>query len=423
MQRIPLMILLGLGCATIGVGGWVIAPGAGPAPAAPEAQARAAHTYAEAVRALDDAVENESARADLDPASWLVRGTLAQSYRSRAQLTGDYADYARAQDALDAAFTIAPAGAGPVLARAQLHASMHRWELMEGDLATLEHSLPKWFELAAAAGLRGEYAVQSGRYPEARAQLEKAMSLDPGPVRLFALGDFTNLTGDHAAADALFDQAVAACGARDYPTKAWVLFERGVILEGRGDLDGALTWLHRADGELSGWWRVQGQIAEVTALRGDTDAARASYQELVRSTGHPEFMDALARLALARGDADDARHWTAMGWTVYDQELKAFPEAACGHALDHVLDLSGDGALAVRLALENHRLRPGGEASVKLARAYLLDGRPGEARAVIEQVLATPYDVPTLHRAAAGIYSACGDQARAQQQTALAARL
>ncbi len=418
MQSTPLIMLCSLGFITLGAGGLLLSGGDG----APQAQAaHASHTYSDAVRSLDDAVENEAARADLDPLSWTVRGSLALSYRSRAQLTGDYADYARSQEALDAAFNIAPAGAGPVLARAQLHASMHRWELMEGDLRIVDQMLPKYWESATAAALRGEYAVQSGRYGEGKALLEKAAATDPGnPVRMFALADFRNQTGDRAGCDALLDRALAACTRHDYPTTAWIQDERGVILEGRGDLDGAERWFRRADASMPGWWRVQGQLADLAVLRGDAASAGTAYKALVRSTGHPEFMDALARLALAHGDGEEARHWTGMAWTVYAQELIAFPEAAAGHALDHVLDLSGDGALAVRLASQNHRLRPGGEASVKLARAYLLAGRTSDAVQVIEGVLASPYDLPSLHRAAADIYRAAGEVQQAGRQDALA---
>ncbi len=425
MPSASLLAFSGLALLGLGTGGALMVSAARAEPAAAcatsgWATAPAAHTYRDAVRSLDDAIASESARAAMDPSSWLVQGTLAANYRSRAVVTGDAADYERAQAALDAAFRLAPAGAGPFLARAQLHASLHRWDLMEADLVAVERGLPKDWQRATAVGLRGDYALQCGQYARARACLERAADLDPSAARLCALAELRNATGDFPAADSLLDQAVRACAPRDYPQRAWLLFERATMVLARGHARAAAGWVARAQEAMPGWWRADGLAADIAARLGDAADAAASDLRLVRATGNPLFMDALARLARGRSDAAEAERWTSLAWAVYAQQLATIPAAAGAHALDHVLDLTQDGALAVRLAEANHGMRPGGESGIQLARAYLLAGRLADARVAIESVLASPYALPAVHRAAAEVYAAAGDAARARAQAELA---
>ena len=58
--------------------------------------------------------------------------------------------------------------------------------------------------------------------------------------------------------------------------------------------------------------------------------------------------------------------------------------------------------------------------AVALARALLGSGRIGEARAMIETVLASPWRTTDLHRAASEIYTASGMATQAQARLASA---
>ena len=51
-----------------------------------------------------------------------------------------------------------------------------------------------------------------------------------------------------------------------------------------------------ASDELPGWWLIDEQLAEVKRLKGDTAAAKALYEGVIRRNGLPEHMDELARL-------------------------------------------------------------------------------------------------------------------------------
>jgi tetratricopeptide (TPR) repeat protein len=362
------------------------------------------HGYREAVLSLDDYIEAATARTTADPRSWLVPEGLAQGYRRRAQLTGDYIDYTRARESLELSFATAPPGAGPFLARAQLNATMHCWDRIEPDLVKVEHSWPKSFERAAVQTLRGERAFQSGLYDESLKDYHQALDLEHGPIRYFSLAAAENALGDHAGADALLDQAERLQPRRDFFTAAWLQLERGIILQDRGELDLAHERFLKAESIMPGWWRVEGREADVLVLRGEVADALPLYQDLVKKTSNPEFMDDLARWSK---DASEREHYRAMARAVYDSEITEYPEAACAHALDHFLDLEHEPELTVKLALMNYHLRPGGEASTKLARAYLHAGRNQEARELITKVLADRWDMSLLHRTAQEIFTAC----------------
>jgi hypothetical protein len=131
----------------------------------------------------------------------------------------------------------------------------------------------------------------------------------------------------------------------------------------------------------------------------------------------PAHMDALATALRHAGRDDEAAAMVvraAAGWA----ELRTrFPEAAVGHALAHELQ-HGDPARALALARTDAAARPGGDAQVALAAAHLAAGRPTDARAIVERVLATPYRTTRLHRVAAQAYATVGQVEAAQAQLA-----
>ncbi|MBA3708695.1 MAG: hypothetical protein H0W83_07750 [Planctomycetes bacterium] len=411
----PWTILAVVAVVTVVVGGGAIAVGgrgASSAGSAGDAWSPPAG-YQLAVQDLDSRVQNAESRTRRDPRSWLACEGLAQAYRTRAQLTGDWLDYDRARQSIARAFVIAGNGVGPFLARAQLDASLHRWNDIEADLIAADDAMPKDDERASIIGLRSERAMQSGRYDEALDGYERAAGLDHTMPRLFALADAHNSLGEHDLADRLLDEAEHLAPGRDPVACAWLQLQRGVIAQDRGQFDEAQRRYEHADAILPGWWRVEGRLADVRALSGDTDAAESAYRSLVKRTSNPEFMDALARLARRRGDQKDAARWISLAGTIYDGEFADAPEAGCGHGLEHALDLDDDTSHAITLAEMNHRLRPGGEATVKLARAYLRAGRTSEAQALVEQTLATRWDTRQLHGTAADVFTAAGDPQRA----------
>jgi tetratricopeptide (TPR) repeat protein len=195
--------------------------------------------------------------------------------------------------------------------------------------------------------------------------------------------------------------------------------QRGLMDLDRGRYDEALGNYRRADRLFAGYWMIEEHIAELEALRGNGAEAERRYRELVSRTNDPEFMDALGEVLDARGARREAADWHRRAEALYERDLERLPEASYGHALAHFLH-HGTAPRALTIARANYRLRPGGEASLRLAQALLRAGDLDGARARIEALLATPYGSAEVHATASLVYAALHVTARADRQEQLA---
>ncbi len=414
-----LAVILSVAC-TVAVGAAVITLKPVALPVAAIAGTRSATTYATHVRELDRWIDGLMARVQAHPDSYLTYESLANAYRNRAQFTGAYIDFQRATECMEHSFAVAGAGTGPYLSRAQLNASLHRYPLIDADLRAASGGYNDQKKAAAIVALTGSSAFYCGRYDDALEDYRRALELDRSPTNLFALADARASIGDRDGSELLLDEAERLAVDSDVVTRAWLAVQRGVLALDRGRWDEAEQRYRQADSILSGWWMVESRLAELAALRGDSAAAITAYRDLVKRTGKPELMDALSTLLRADGQEADAARWAETARVAYAALLSDHPEAAYGHALDHYLSVDADAAMAVDLAERNHQLRPGGEATTKLARAYLKAGRIEDARATIDGLLATPWNTAQAHATAAAVYAAGGDRTRADAQRALA---
>ncbi|MFZ4688802.1 MAG: hypothetical protein ACOYLS_06170 [Polymorphobacter sp.] len=377
-------------------------------------------SYAEAITAADVAIANARTAATAGSDQWLMHEILAGNYLARAQLSGSYDDYAAAERALDNAFKVAVAGSGPHLMRASLDFSMHRLAGAERQLAAVDRYAvrPEPGDLAEMAAMRGDIAFYRGQLPDALKHYDEADALVPGAAS-FRRAIYAARTGDSDRADAYFARAERDYRSPTPQTRSYLELQRGILDLDRGRLGDAMAHFRRADSLFPGRWLTQEHIAEVLTLQGKTAEAETLYRDIVRRTGNPEFMDALAAIAEARGDKAEARRLYNQATAIWTRRLQQFPEAAYGHAIDHCIAMR-DWACALRMAQANDAARPYGDSKVALARALLGSGRPAEARAVIESVLATAWRTAKLHRTAADIYQANGMRAEAATQDRLA---
>lgn len=386
--------------------------------AAPAVETRAAErtAYDELVGGLDDRIESLQARAIDRPDDWLVRQHLGTALFERAGLTHDFDDYAWLQHVLDEAFAIAPEGSGPMLLAARFDFAVHRLDAAEARLDRIEQRpLARRDDLIAARLLRSQIAFQRGEYEAALAGFSEVAAIMPA-VANPELALYHAKTGEPDRADALLVDALARTRPRDARRRAWILLQRGLIAMDRGAHLQAQQRLQEADAELPGWWLVQEHLAEVHDRLGEHARALAIYEALVRAHGMPQHMDALAKARKHAGD--DAQDLATQASLIWDDLVALWPEASMGHGLDHALQI-GDVAHAVELAEANHRVRPGGDAKVALARAYVAAQRPHDALAIARAALATPYRTAALHRVTADAHAALGDTAAAEEALAL----
>ncbi len=389
--------------------------GIAPVAPVPVEATHATSGYASSLADIDARIDSLQARAAERPDDWLTRMHLGTALLDRAGLTHDVADYDRIQHVLDESFAIAPEGSGPLLLAARFNFAIHRLAVADQYLDRMDaRPLRKRDDEIAARILRAQIAFQRGDHEHALAGLEEIAAAVPAAANA-ELALVLAKTGAPDRADELLADAFTRTSPRDHRRRAWTLVQRGLIALDRGAYLQALEHLHDADAELSGWWLVQEHIAEAHDRLGQHGQAIEILQALVDAHGMPQHMDALA---LARRHAgQDPGDLVERAGAIWAQWRERWPEAAMGHGLAHELEL-GDPARAVTLAEANHAARPGGDATVALARAYLAAGRPNDALAQTTRALATPYRTAALHRVAADAHTALGDPTAAAEALA-----
>jgi tetratricopeptide (TPR) repeat protein len=376
--------------------------------------------YPDALARLDLHIDGAERRTRNMERDWLGYEVLARAWLWRARLSGSYDDHEAAKAALDKGFARAAPRTGPHMSGALLAFSMHRLGEAERYLDMIDdYAVPPGGEEAAEIkAMRGDIAFYRGDYAAALAAYDEADRLAPGTAD-FRRAVYHSKTGRSDLAEDYYDKAERELPFPTPQARARMELQRGILDLESGRWDEALAHFRNADGIFPGFWLIEEHIAEVTALKGDLAGAERQYRDIVRRTGHPEFMDALAGIAAKRGDKAGEAEWTRRAGEAWRKRLRQFPEASYGHAIDHCAQ-KGDWGCALALARRNHQARPYGDAKIALARALLHNGRPAEARETIETVLASRWRTAPLHAAAAEIYAARGEAEKAAGQRRLA---
>jgi tetratricopeptide (TPR) repeat protein len=382
-----------------------------------------AEDYPQALARLDVHIDGARRRAESLDDGWLVYDILARAWLWRARLTGSYDDHEMARTALAKGFAQAEPRTGPHMSGAILAFSMHRLGEAERYLNIVERYAvpPAGGDLAEIIAMRGDIAFYRGDYAGALARYDEADKIFPATSD-FRRAIYFSKTGRPDLAEDYFDKAERELPFPTPQARGRMELQRGILDLERGRWDDALAHFRKADEMFPGYWLIEEHIAEVTALKGDLAGAAQLYRDIVRRTGHPEFMDALAGIAAQQGDKAAQADWARRADAVWRKRLQQFPEASYGHAIDHCVQ-KGDWGCALALARRNHEARPYGDAKIALAEALLRNGRPEEARAMIEPVLASSWRAPAAHKVAAEIYAAGGDAAKARGQQRLALAL
>lgn len=366
--------------------------------AAPTALSGLPRNYPDALARIDAAISTATAQAAAGSDQWLLHEMVARNYHERARLSGSYDDWAAAGTALDRAFAVALPRSGPHLARAQIDFGMHRLARAERQLALIDDYAipPPPEERAEIAAMRGDIAFYRGDLKGATNRYDEADRLAPGTAT-FRRAIYASKTGNPEGVERYIDRSERETSLLSPHTRGYLELQRGILDLERERLDEALAHFRRADRMFPGHWLIEEHIAETLALQGHLAEAEQRYRDIIRRTGHPEFMDALAGVLEQQKKESEARRFRDQAWSVWQKRLKQFPEASYGHALDHCID-KGDWPCALRLARNNHAARPYGDAKIGLARALIGSGRVEEARSIIDSLRETPWRTPELQR-------------------------
>lgn len=290
----------------------------------------------------------------------------------RAKLTGRIPDYAAALRMLERTYAELGLDAGPNALAATVYAAVHRLDDAEEAIDRAEGRILGANRPALRAA-RGSLYLQRGMFEEAE--------------RLTA--ELPNHRAFVAAARADYDAAEEALDTIRFPRGrglATLHFTRGMFDFAQGRHDEALRHYQDADEAFRGWPLVWEHMAEVYQALGRLDLAEALYRRVVERTGSPSAMTMLALCV----EPDEAAMWLRRAERTHREDLALLPEAAAGHALDYFLH-HGELGEALDLAMQNHALRPGGEATTKLAQALARAGQWEHAAARLEALHATPF--------------------------------
>ena len=334
---------------------------------------------------------------------------LVSLYTERARLTGDYDDYGRAEDLLARLQAQFGAMEGVCLARAKLHYALHRLALAKQVL----DGCPTIAGTAEDLGTRADIAFYSGRYKDAGIIYRALVNQVGTPQSYIQLALYSAKTGSPGEAHAFLEAADQRYHGGSALLESWLALQRGLIEMDRGRYDEARALFTLADERLPGYWLNEEHLAEIATLKGDVPTAKRLYEEVVRKTTAPEYLDALGSLEAKVGNAQAARKLFDRAEAIYTERAKRFPEAIAGHALDHYLDAAPQPAKALTLAEANFRNRPYGDAAIALAKAYLLNARARDAARVLEQQIAQGWDTAETYWVLSLAANAAGDPARA----------
>lgn len=382
----------------------------GPPPEPQVVAQTGAPAYADELAAADRTVLQAETQYRSD--GWSAAPAAISAYLERARLSGRYEDYAAADRILAAAQGAAGAAA-LCHAAARLHFSLHRLERAAESLAACDdHAALPTGPRGELLELAGELAYLRGRYREALRIYRQALARNETLSGLARLARYHAATGAPVEALALLDRADRLYHGTSNRPRAWLALQRGLIALGRGGWDEAHAHYLHAQRLLPGWWLAREHEAEVLALQGRTAPAIAIYREVVAATGHPEYMDAIARLLLP-DQPGEAREWIARARAGHERRAALLPGAAADHALDHYLAF-GSAAEALALARANFRRRPHGESAIGLVAALARAGELAAAEAEVRKALASGWDTAELHAAAAQIFALRGLHAEAE---------
>ncbi len=395
------------------------------APRPPASEPRPPQTYDEAVAELALARRTAEALADAAPGSWTRRAKAVTAQLSYAQLTGDYDAYAAAVGSLDESFRVARRSldheaVGPLMLKAQLSYELHRMQDALDSLSVPARQAAEFNDkkqLSDVESLRGAVTFAMGNYADGLAMLERSVELEPTAAHKQRLALALAKVGRDDEASRLFDATDAAAGPR---SQAWAALQRGLMHLEHGRRADARRHFEAAVRLFPGGFQAEEHLAELDADEGRDAEAIAAYRTLVQRTNDPEFMDALARLLASRAPSE-AEALRERASDLYEQRLGKLPEATYGHALEHFLRMVDDPKRAVMIAQKNRDLRPDGEASTRLAQAYIRAGRFGEAKAELDKVLQTPWTHAETWATAAVAYRLTGDREGAAKLEAKAA--
>lgn len=376
MRRRTLFFLAAAATAAAALLGGVLAgsPSAGPVPSAkPEVVATrlldgfAAGDTAAQVAQLEQRVESNPADAE-------GLALLGLAYQQRARETGDPGFYPRSEAALRRSLARADTNDLALGGLAALAATRHRFaearRLAERALRINAYS-------TAALGILGDALVETGEYDAAFRTFDRMAALKPNTASYARVAYARELLGRTDGAIAAMRLAVSAAAPTGEPA-AWTLVELGNLYFNSGRLRLAERAYREALARFPEYHRADAALARLAAARGQTDEAAVLYRRALETVPLPEYAAGLGETLAAAGRDEAAAD--AYGLVDVMQQLLEANGARTELETALVdLDRNVDVAGALARAREAYGERRSIEAEDVLAWALYRNGRCEEA--------------------------------------------
>jgi tetratricopeptide (TPR) repeat protein len=244
-------------------------------------------------------------RVRTSPGDFTALNKLAAAYMRRARVTGDLADFSRAQAALDASLASLPTENATALAlQASLFATRHEFQ---EALATARQAIALDPGDPFARGIMGDTQLAIGLYDEAFSTYLDLVLDSPGLTSFSRLAHIYELRGELQEAEAAWQNAFSTDGGKRAENTAWARVEHGNFLFAQGNTDEAKTEYESALKVLPGYIHGLAGIARVAAADRDWERAIEIYSEVVARQPVLGYVTALGDVHRAAGHVTEAQ--------------------------------------------------------------------------------------------------------------------
>jgi tetratricopeptide (TPR) repeat protein len=297
----------------------------------------------------------------------------------RSRFLGDY-------EALDRASTLGEeryTTGRELLLRARTRSAVHRFADALADVRAAERLGAKPGEVTA---LRVSILIAIGRATEVIPQLETSRVRHPGFASRSALAVAYAAAGRIDDADRLYAEALSSLDTTLPFPYAWIYFARGLMWsEQGGDQARAELLYAQALKYVPEFATANIHLAEIEALRGDTESAIKRLEDVVQSSHEPEALALLGVLHLRTGESERGSREIAEARTRYESLLSRDPLAFADHGAEFYLGPGADRDRAWLLAQQNLANRQTPRAAALAIRAAEAGGHYADACALLRK--------------------------------------
>ncbi|HXP42689.1 MAG TPA: hypothetical protein VN833_20715 [Candidatus Acidoferrales bacterium] len=270
-----------------------------------------------------------------------------------------------------------------LLLRARTRSAVHRFADALADVEAAERTRAKPNEIAA---LRAAILVAIGRATEVIPQLETNLLRHPGFASRSALAVAYAAVGRIDDADELYAEALSSLDTTLPFPYASIYFARALMWSEQGRDQARAELLYaQALKYVPEFVTANIHLAEIEALRGDSESAIELLENVVQSSNEPEAQALLGVLHLRTGDSQRGSREIAEARTSYELLLSRDPLAFADHGAEFYLGAGAEPERAWVLAQQNLANRQTPRAAALAIKAAEASGHYSDACALLRK--------------------------------------